>query len=323
MEPRSSERRGQRASARKAIQSGGGRARGKRSQQRPRGGPSQQRYNNPFSAPLNSIRSDATAAPEAPSAPTSAPPAVPTAHAPQTAPTPRAPQLKPPQTPQQDESEPHLEWRPNAESDPLATRAPWLVEPGLYDRLHDWLADAMPFHWRERARHPGYWRRRAIPVALVVAVAIIAILAGNLGFNVAQQVTSLLTGAVPSSQQDSQPGSVNISPLNNTGGTPTPSPLTYSVGIWTANTMPTGGSVVVYVRVSNSSGAPVAKARVYLQTRVGSGGGLRLGPLTTDSYGMASAHLNYGGGSGTPVFLTATTTINGHAYSGTYTFVGL
>jgi hypothetical protein len=40
---------------------------------------------------------------------------------------------------------------------------------------------------------------------------------------------------------------------------------------------------------------------------------------------MAATKLNYGGASpqGTPVFLTATTTIGSQSYAGTYTFFGM
>ncbi len=239
--------------------------------------------------------------------------------APEEPPTPRASQPRPPK----DTSTKTRPERPvSSETDPVRLLASWLIEPNTYERIHNWLADAMPFHWRERARRPGYWRRRAVPVALLVAGVIIAVIVGNLGISVARQVSSVFASAaaVNTTQQESTPGSVIISPLNNSDGSPTPGPMTYTVGVWTSNTMPAGGSVTVFVRVSDNT-EPVAQARVYIQTQVGGGSGPRLGPLTTNAYGMASAQLRYGAGQGTPVFLTATTTINGKTYSGTYTFV--
>lgn len=199
-------------------------------------------------------------------------------------------------------------------------KAAWLVEPGLYDLVHNWLADAMPFSWRERARRPGYWRRRAIPTALALGVVIVAVIVGNFGVSIAQQVSHVFASAAAiTDSQNATPGSVIISPLNNTDGTPTPAATVYTVGVWTSDTMPTGGSVTVYVRVSHN-GQPVVKTRVYIQ-----GGGVRLGPLTTNSFGMVSARFHYGGasGQGTAIFLTATTTIGGQTYSGTYTFYAL
>ena len=204
----------------------------------------------------------------------------------------------------------------DTEGNPPPLKASWLIQPTFYETLHNWLANAMPFRWRERARRSGYWRRRAIPVALALVGVILAVLVGNVGISIARQVTQAFASAAGVAQQQATPGSVIISPLNNTAGTPTPGPITYAVGIWTSNTMPTGGSVTVFVRVSKN-GAPVPKARVYLQV----GGGSRRGPFITDAYGMASLQLNYGGSQGTPVFLTATTTIDGKTYSGTYTFV--
>jgi hypothetical protein len=296
------------------VQSRGGRARGKRSEQRPRGGAGQQRLNNLPSESLNSIRSEATASPEAPSRHPGAAPASAAERAPVSRVS-HAPALNVP-------PEVELEQQSVSENDLSRLRAAWLIEPDLYERVHNWLADAMPFRWRERARRHGYWRRRAIPLSLVLVCVIIAVAMGNLGISVARQVSGAFASAaaIPPAQDQSAPGSVIISPLNNTDGTPTPSATPYTLGIWLSNTMPAGGSVTVYVRVSNN-GAPVAKARVYIQSLVGNGSGPRLGPLTTNAYGMASANLHYGAGQGTPVFLTATTTIKGKTYTGTYTFV--
>jgi hypothetical protein len=200
----------------------------------------------------------------------------------------------------------------------------WLFEPGLSDYIHNWLADVAPFSRRERARRPGFWRRRALLSVVAVGVVIAAVLVGNFGLSLSRQVASLFSGVagIPTSQ-DSTPGSVIISPLNNTDGTPTPGPSLYTVGVWTSDTMPTGGSVRVYVRVSRA-GEPVAQAPVYIQALIG-GGSVRLGPLTTNGYGLASARLNYGGasGQGTPIYLTATTTIGAQTYSGTYTVYAL
>ena len=91
------------------------------------------------------------------------------------------------------------------------------------------------------------------------------------------------------------------------------------MGVWTTDANPNGGSVTVFIRVSESS-QPVAHARVYLEVASFSGG-YRLGPLTTDGAGLASARITFGVGGGSPVFLTATTTIASQTYTGTYTFV--
>lgn len=247
-----------------------------------------------------------TGANAAPRAPKATP--APRVSQPKVTPAPRVSQPKAPPKPKPTR-------QATAEGNPPPLKASWLIQPTFYETLHNWLADAMPFRWRERARRSGYWRRRAIPATLALGGVILAVLVGNFGISIARQVTHAFASAADIAQQQATPGSVIISPLNNTAGTPTPGPITYSVGIWTSNTMPTGGSVTVFVRVSNN-GAPVPKARVYVQV-----GGSRLGPVTTNAYGMASLPVRYGGGQGTPVFLTATTTINGHTYTGSYTFV--
>ncbi len=276
---------------------------------------------------LTSIRSEASASPEAPSR-TSAGPAGPTRvgrapansgpRASRAASAQRASQPRRRQAPL--ESEPAR--KAGLEDVSTRLRDAWLVQPGIYDIVHNWLADVMPFHWRERARGRGYWRRRTIIGGFLLGGLFLAVLVGDLGFSAAQQIAGVFASAAggSSAQQQSTPGSVIISPLNNSGGTPTPGPLTYTVGVWVSDTMPAGGSVTVYVRVSDN-GAPVAKARVYIQTLVGGGYGPRLGPLTTNAAGMASTQLRYGAGSGTPVFLTATVLIDGKSYSGAYTFV--
>lgn len=196
--------------------------------------------------------------------------------------------------------------------------------PSLYDRFHAMMADIMPFHWRERARRYGYWRRRALPAALIVVGVILAVIVGNFGISAARQATRAFASVSGPTQAPATPGSVIISPLNNSSGSPTPGAQTYAVGVWTSDTMPSGGSVTVFVRVSQNGG-PVANVRVYVQVSVGGGSGYSLAPLTTDAYGMASTHLNYGAasGQGTPIFLTATTTIGSQTYAGSYTFYGM
>lgn len=200
----------------------------------------------------------------------------------------------------------------------------WLMGPSIYKRLHNLLADAMPFRWGERARRRGYWRRRALPAALIIAGVVIAVLVGNVGISVAKQVTHAFASVSGPSTSAATPGSLVISPLNNTATTPTPAADAYTVGVWTSDTMPAGGSVTAYVRVSQG-GSPVAKTPVYLFVSIGGpGGGYRLGPLMTDAYGMAMTKVNASGsGSGTPIFLTATTTIAGQSYSGDYTFYAM
>ncbi|HZC08093.1 MAG TPA: hypothetical protein VE338_20825 [Ktedonobacterales bacterium] len=205
------------------------------------------------------------------------------------------------------------------DEDPLDRPTAWIVEPSLYERIHSWLADVMPFSWRERARRYGFWRRRVLPI-----VAIFACLAVGLAIGVfALKAAGHAAGAfIPNSApaQATTGGSVMISPLNNVSTTPTPTSPQYDVGVWVSDTLPQGGSVTVYMRVSNNTQAqPGAKVTLSAMTP---NGVIKVGPFTTDTYGVASTKLNYGNvGPQKPIFLTATTTMGGQSYSGDYTFV--
>jgi hypothetical protein len=201
----------------------------------------------------------------------------------------------------------------------MGRRASRLINPSVYTRFLRWWSEAFPYRWRERPNHRSIWRRRAVPAALIVVGVIVVAILGNLGLSAIQQATRAFasSGAFndSSASQPATPGSVFISPLNNSAGSPTPTATNYSVGVWTAVPNPSGATTV-FIHVT-SGGQPVAGAEVFLQVD----GGSNIGPLTTNKSGMASKRVGFGGGYGSPVFLTATTTINGVTYSGSYTFV--
>lgn len=203
--------------------------------------------------------------------------------------------------------------------DPLTRSSGWIVEPTWYEHAQNWLSEAMPFRWRERARRKGFWRKRALPVVAAVACVTVALAIGIYALNTAGRAAGAFS-AVPTAQA-TVGGSVMISPnINGISTTPTPVAEEYDVGVWVSDTLPQGGSVTVYARVSRYT-QPVAHVRVYIYASTPNGG-IRLGPLTTDAYGVAHAQLNYGNiGSSQPIFLTGTATINGKQFSGTYTFV--
>jgi len=204
--------------------------------------------------------------------------------------------------------------------DPLNRPSTWIVEPSWYERLHNWIADITPFRWRERARHYGFWRRRALPIIAVVACIALAVGVGLFALDTAGRAAGAFS-TNPTAAQATVGGSVMISPYNNgLPSQPTPVAKQYDVGVWVSDTLPQGGSVTVFVRVSNNS-LPVPHARVYIHASTPNGG-INIGPLTTDAYGLASARLNYGNvGSEQPIFLTGSTTINGKTITGQYTFV--
>lgn len=203
--------------------------------------------------------------------------------------------------------------------DPLARSSGWIVEPTWYERAQNWLSEAMPFRWRERARRKGFWRKRALPVFVAIACLAVALGIGIFALNTAGRAAGALSVAPPA--QSTAGGSVMISPnVNGISTTPTPVAEEYDLGVWVSNTLPQGGSVTVYARVSRYT-QPVAHVRVYIYASTPHGG-IALGPLTTDAYGVAHAQLNYGNvGSSQPIFLTGTTTIDGQKITGTYTFV--
>jgi hypothetical protein len=90
--------------------------------------------------------------------------------------------------------------------------------------------------------------------------------------------------------------------------TPTPIMAQYQIGAWLSNNAPSGGSVKVFVRLTEDV-APVAKIPVTLAVQM-PGGTVQLGPTNTDDYGLATFTVTYGGLSGTPVFVTATAKID-------------
>lgn len=203
--------------------------------------------------------------------------------------------------------------------EPLGRPSTWIAEPSSSERLKNWAADAMPFAWRERAHRRGFWRRRVAPVLAVCLCIAFAFSVGAFALRAAGHAAGTFTVAAPTPQATTS-GSVMISPYNAFNGSPTPTEPQYSVGVWVSDTLPQGNSVQVFVRVSNHS-LPQPGAQVFITANTPNGN-IKMGPFPTDSYGVANATLNYGGvGQQQPIFLTATTTINGQDVSGDYTFV--
>lgn len=204
--------------------------------------------------------------------------------------------------------------------DPLARPTTWIVEPSWYERAHSWFADRMPFSWRERARRRGFWRRRVLPIVALLAALAVGLGVGVFALKAAGHAAGALNLTPAPAAQATAGGSVMISPLNNVSTTPTPLGEQYDVGVWTSDTLPQGGSVTVYARVSNNT-QPQSGVKVYISANTPRGT-LTSSALTTDSYGLVSWKLNYGNvGNQKPIYLTATTSIGGQNYSGTYTFV--
>ncbi len=196
----------------------------------------------------------------------------------------------------------------------------WIVEPTVGDRIKNHFSETMPFAWRERARRRGYWRRRVMPVLAIMLGVALAFAVGYFALESAGHAAGALATTQQTLPQATTGGSVMISPLNSTDASPTPTAPQYTMGVWVSDTLPQGGSVTVFARVSNNALA-TPNAKVYFHASTPNGD-ISVGPITTDAYGVASAPLNYGNvGGGTPIFVTATTTIDGQTASADYTFV--
>lgn len=186
-------------------------------------------------------------------------------------------------------------------------------------RFEDWRAVAIPFSWRERRRSRGAVRRRVTPVVAILVCAAVALVVGLFALNIAGRAagalakSSTVTVATPG-------GAVIITQPNPITSSPTPVAPAYTLGVWVSNTMPSGGSVTVFVRLSQNM-QPVANTPVNV-TAVTPNGVVKLGPLTTNAYGEASTTLNYGNvGSQKPIFLTGTADVGGKTITAQYTFV--
>lgn len=204
--------------------------------------------------------------------------------------------------------------------DPSNKPTTWIVEPSVGERIKNHFSVAMPFAWRERARRRGYWRRRVMPVIAIMLGVAFAFAIGYVALESAGHAAGALSTTSQPLPQATTGGSVMISPLNSTDASPTPTLPQYTMGVWVSDTLPQGGSVTVYARVSNNAAAqPNAKVSFHASTP---NGDISVGPAVTDAYGVASAQLNYGNvGSGQPIVVTATTTVNGQTATADFTFV--
>jgi len=97
-----------------------------------------------------------------------------------------------------------------------------------------------------------------------------------------------------------QPGSEGIAP--------TPEAPKYLIGAWMSNNAPGGGSVKVFVRLTEDV-APIPQVPVTLSVQMPGGSVVQLGPTNTDGYGLATFTVNFGEIRGTPIFVTASATV--------------
>lgn len=109
-----------------------------------------------------------------------------------------------------------------------------------------------------------------------------------------------------------QPGSEGI--------TPTPEAPKYQIGAWMSNNAPGGGSVKVFVRLTEDV-APIPQIPVTLSVQMPGGSVVQLGPTNTDGYGLATFTVNFGGARGAPIFVTASAKVGTEALTAQTVFV--
>ena len=109
-----------------------------------------------------------------------------------------------------------------------------------------------------------------------------------------------------------QPGSEGI--------TPTPEAPKYQIGAWMSNNAPGGGSVKVFVRLTEDV-APIPQIPVTLSVQMPGGSVVQLGPTNTDGYGLAIFTVNFGGAGGAPIFVTASAKVGTEALTAQTVFV--
>ena len=164
------------------------------------------------------------------------------------------------------------------------------------------------FALRERNRD-GWkqFRRTALALVSLVLMLSVATLGAAVAASYLHHATDHLTipAQVPTTSSYSngvvvQPGAEGIAP--------TPEAPKYLIGAWMSNNAPGGGSVKVFVRLTEDV-APIPQVPVTLAVQMPGGSVVQLGPTNTDGYGLATFTVNFGGIRGAPIFVTASATV--------------
>lgn len=163
------------------------------------------------------------------------------------------------------------------------------------------------FAFRERSWDS--WKRTrktALTLLALVAMLALAIIGATFAASFMRPATQGLSIAPSQPTVSSYSGGLVIQGPEAIA--PTPEAPRYQIGAWMSNNAPSGGSVKVFVRVTENV-KPLAHVSVTLTAQV-PGGTLRYGPTKTDGYGLATFEVRYGGLSQTPVFVTATAKVD-------------
>jgi hypothetical protein len=175
------------------------------------------------------------------------------------------------------------------------------------------------FAFRERSWDTWKRTRRTILTLLaLVAMLAVAILGASLAASYMRHETAGLSISPAQPTAGSFSGGLVIQSGPETIA-PTPEAPKYQIGAWMSNNAPSGGSVTVFVRLTEDI-KPLAHVPVSLVAQV-PGGSLRYGPTKTDAYGLAKFTVRYGGLSGSPVFVTASAKVGSQTLTADTVFV--
>lgn len=175
------------------------------------------------------------------------------------------------------------------------------------------------FAFRERSWDTWKRTRRTILTLLaLVAMLAVAILGATLAASYMRHETAGLSISPAQPTAGSFSGGLVIQSGPETIA-PTPEAAKYQIGAWMSNNAPSGGSVTVFVRLTEDI-KPLAHVPVSLVAQV-PGGSLRYGPTKTDAYGLAKFTVRYGGLSGSPVFVTASAKVGSQTLTADTVFV--
>lgn len=164
------------------------------------------------------------------------------------------------------------------------------------------------FALRER-NHDGWKQVRKTALALLGLSLMLAVATFGAAVAVSylHRATDHLTIPAPVPTVSSYSNGVVVQP-GSEGIAPTPEAPKYQIGAWMSNNAPGGGSVKVFVRLTEDV-APIPQIPVTLSVQMPDGSALKLGPTNTDGYGLATFTVNFGGTRGAPVFVTASATV--------------
>lgn len=160
------------------------------------------------------------------------------------------------------------------------------------------------FGLRERNRD-GWkqFRRTALVLLSLALMLLVAVFGATVAASYLHRATDHLTIPAQAPTVGSYSNGVVIQP-GPESITPTPEAPKYQIGAWMSNNAPGGGSVKVFVRLTEDV-APIPQVPVTLSVQMPGGSVVQLGPTNTDGYGLAIFTVNFGGARGAPIFVTA------------------